>query len=104
MSNSTKRAILRWIHLLFTIPILGSIYYPGAEQYIDGPRYIFVPVVMLSGYWMYAGLIFAVIGVSLWLGVYWLAGFGPALLTQIVLFIARKTWLVIRARQSQQPA
>src|SRR5689334_20298737 len=97
-----KRSILRWVHLIFAIPVLGSIYYPGAEPYIDGSRYIFVPVVMLSGYWMYAGLGFAVVGVALWLGVYRLAGFGPGLLTQFALFIAWKIWLTIRARRRPQ--
>ncbi len=57
---------------------------------------------MLSGYWMYAGVVFAVIGVALWLGAYRLSGFGAALLSQVVLFIARKIWLVIRARQARQ--
>ena len=97
-----KRSILRWIHLVSAIPVLGSIYYPGAEQYIDGSRYIFVPIMMLSGYWMYAGVIFALIGVASWLGVYRLWGFGPALLTQVALFIAWKIWLMIRARRRPQ--
>ncbi len=29
---------------------------------------VFVPVMILSGYWMYSGLIFALIGVAVWLG------------------------------------
>src|SRR2546421_72962 len=102
MNNATKRAILRCIHLVFTIPILGFIYEPPSEvqQYADGVRYIFVPVLILSGYWMYSGVIFAVIGVALWLGAYRLSGFGAALLSQVALFIAWKTWLVIRSRRS----
>ena len=103
MSSATKRAILRWIHLIFTIPILGYIYGEPSEvaQYASAARYIFVPVVMLAGYWMYAGVVFAIIGVALWLGAYRLSGFGAALLSQVALFIARKTWLVIRARRSK---
>ena len=31
ISNATKRSILRWIHLLFTIPILGYIYGQASE-------------------------------------------------------------------------
>ena len=102
MSNATKRTILRCFHLIFTIPILGFIYEPAAEaqQYVGGVRYIFVPVLILSGYWMYAGVVFAIIGVALWLGAYQLGGFGPALLSQIALFIGRKIWLMIRARQT----
>ena len=98
-----KRSILRWLHLIFTIPILGYIYGEPSQvqQYVSGVRFIFVPVVMLVGYWMYADLFFAIIGVALWLGAYRLSGFGAALLSQVVLFIARKTWLMIRARHSR---
>lgn len=100
ISSSAKRSILRWIHLISVIPILGLIYQPTSEvqQYFGAGRFIFVPMLMLSGYWMYAGVIFAIIGVALWLGLFQLYGFGPAFLSQIVLFIARKIWLVIRAR------
>src|SRR5689334_1258742 len=97
MNNTTKRSILRWVHLIFTIPILGYIYGEPSDvqQYVGAARYIFVPVVILAGYWMYAGVIFAIIGVALWLGAYRLSGFGAALLSEIALFIARKIWLVI---------
>jgi hypothetical protein len=101
ITNAAKRAILRWVHLIFTIPILGYIYGEPSDvqQYVGAARYIFVPVVILAGYWMYAGVIFAIIGVALWLGAFRLSGFGAALLSQIALFIGRKIWLVIRARQ-----
>jgi hypothetical protein len=95
MTNATKRSILRWIHIIFTIPILGYIYSPVSEveQYADPTRYFFVPVLILSGYWMYAGVFFAIIGVAVWLGGYHLSGYGAAVLSQVVLFIARKTWM-----------
>ena len=51
-----------------------------------------------------AGVFFAIIGVALWLGAYYLSGYGAAILSQVALFIARKTWLVIRARQSKRSA
>jgi hypothetical protein len=104
--SATKRAILRWVHLIFTIPILGYIYGEPSDvqQYVGAARFIFVPVVMLAGYWMYADVIFAILGVALWLGAYRLSGFGAALLSQIALFIARKIWLVIGARQSKGSA
>lgn len=102
MKNATKRSILRWIHLVSTIPVLGYIYEPPAEvqQYVDGPRYIFGPLLILSGYWMYAGAYFAVLGVVAWIGAYLLAGFGGALLSQVALLIARMAWMVIRTRRS----
>ena len=106
MSNATKRSILRWIHLIFSIPILGYIYSPFEEipNYAPVVRFVFVPVIVLSGFWMYAGVFFAVIGVALWLGAYHLSGYGAAVLSQVALFIARKTLLVIRARQSKRSA
>jgi hypothetical protein len=102
MGNAIKRSILRWIHLVLSIPILGYIYEPASEaqQYAGGVRVIFAPALMLAGYWMYAGVIFAIIGVAAWLGAYRLSGFGAALLSQVVLFIARKIWLAMRERQS----
>lgn len=95
-----KRSILRWVHLVVAIPILGYIYQPPAEaqQYADPVRFIFVPIMILSGYWMYAGVIFAIIGAAAWLGAYKLSGFGAALISQVVLLIARKVWLMVRAR------
>jgi hypothetical protein len=106
ISNATKRSILRWIHLIFTIPILGYIYSPFEEipTYAPAVRYVFVPVLILSGYWMYSGVFFAIIGVALWLGAYQLSGYGVAVLSQVALFIARKIWFVIRARQSKRSA
>ena len=103
ISKATQRSILRWIHLVLAIPILGYIYSPPSEaqQYASAVRFVFVPVIILAGYWMYAGVIFAIIGVALWLGAYKLSGVGAAILSQVALFIARKTWLVIRARRSK---
>lgn len=98
MSKPTRRTLLRCLHLLLSIPILGYIYEPPSvvQPYADGVRYLFVPILILSGYWMYAGWIFALIGVGLWLGAYRLAGFGPALLSQVVLFVGRFVWLRVR--------
>jgi hypothetical protein len=106
MNNATKRSILRCIHLIFTIPILGYIYGEASEvqQYAGAARFVFVPVLILSGYWMYSGIVFAVIGVAVWLGVIRLSGYGAAVLSQVVLFIAWKIWLMSRARRSKKSA
>jgi hypothetical protein len=103
ISNATKRSILRWIHLIAGIPVLGYIYSPFEEipNYAPAVRFVFVPVIVLSGFWMYSGVIFAVVGVAVWLGAYYLSGLKAAVLSQAVLFIARKTWLVIRARHAK---
>jgi predicted tellurium resistance membrane protein TerC len=99
MSNATKRAILRWIHLTLAIPIIGYVYSPFAElpNYAPIVRYLAFPVVLLSGLWMYAGVVFAIIAVAIWLGGIYVSGYGAALLS----LIARKIWLVVRARQSK---
>lgn len=106
MNNALKRSIPRWFHLVLTIPLLGFIYGKpeDVQQYAGAARYIFVPALILSGYWMYAGVIFAIIGVAAWVGAFRLSGFGAALVSQIVLFIARKIWITIRARQSKTVA
>lgn len=57
MSDATKRSIVRCIHILFALPILGYIYGPPDEvkQYVSYFRYIYVPVVVLTGFWMWKG-------------------------------------------------
>jgi hypothetical protein len=106
MNNATKRSILRWIHLILAIPIVGYVYSPFAElpNYAPVVRFVSVPVLILSGFWMYAGVFFAIVGVVLWLGACYLSGYGAAILSEVALFVARKTWLMIRARQSKRSA
>jgi hypothetical protein len=57
MKEATKRSIVRWIHIVLSIPILGYIYSPFEEipKYADRVRYVFVPVVLLSALWMWKG-------------------------------------------------
>ena len=57
ISNATKRSILRWIHIIFGIPILGYIYSPFEEipKYAPAVRFVFLPVIVLSGFWMWKG-------------------------------------------------
>jgi glucose-6-phosphate-specific signal transduction histidine kinase len=57
MNDATKRSILRWIHIVFGIPILGYIYRPFEElpQYAPAVRFVFLPVIVLSGFWMWKG-------------------------------------------------
>ena len=57
MNEATKRSILRWIHIVFAIPILGYIYSPFKEipNYAPPTRFVFVPVMVLTGLWMWKG-------------------------------------------------
>ena len=55
ISNATKRSILRWIHIIFGIPILGYIYSPFEQlpNYAPIVRYVALPLIVLSGFWMW---------------------------------------------------
>lgn len=57
MSPSTKRSILRWMHLILAIPILGYVYSPFEEipNYAGPTRFVFFPLLVLTGLWMWKG-------------------------------------------------
>lgn len=57
MKASTERKIIRWLHLLLSIPILGFIYGPVSEipRAAFATRFVFMPVVILSGLWLWKG-------------------------------------------------
>ena len=57
MRDVTKRSIVRWIHLIFAIPIVGYIYSPFEQipNYAPVVRFVAVPVIVLSGLWMWKG-------------------------------------------------
>ena len=57
VNRSVTRSLFRWIHLVFSIPILGYIYSPFDKlpQYAFRTRFVFVPVMILSGLWMWKG-------------------------------------------------
>jgi hypothetical protein len=51
------RTVLRWIHIVISIPIYGYIYSPFDKlpQYAPPTRYVFFPVMVLTGLWMWKG-------------------------------------------------
>ncbi len=57
MNQGTLRLIFRWIHIVFSIPILGYIYDSPSDtpNYATTVRFVFVPVIVLSGLWMWKG-------------------------------------------------
>jgi glucose-6-phosphate-specific signal transduction histidine kinase len=57
MNIATQRSIVRWIRLVFSIPILGYIYSPFDKlpDYAPATRYVFLPVLVLAGLWMWKG-------------------------------------------------
>lgn len=57
MKEATKRSIFRWIHIVFAIPIAGYVYSPFKElpNYAPVVRYVAIPVLVISGFWMWKG-------------------------------------------------
>ena len=57
MNEATKRSIFRWIHIVFSIPILGYIYSPFERlpDYAPATRFVFLPIMVLTGLWMWKG-------------------------------------------------
>jgi len=57
MKASTERKIMRWAHIVLSVPILGFIYGPVATIPVSAMivRWIIFPIVVLSGFWMWKG-------------------------------------------------
>ena len=57
VNRSVARSVFRWIHIVFAIPLLGYIYSPFDKlpSYAFRTRFIFVPIMVLSGLWMWKG-------------------------------------------------
>jgi hypothetical protein len=57
MKEATKRSVLRWIHLVLAIPILGYIYSPFDKlpMYAPRVRFVVVPAMVFTGLWMWKG-------------------------------------------------
>jgi hypothetical protein len=57
ISEQSKRAIFRWVHLILAIPIVGYVYSPFEvlPSYATPTRYVFMPAIVLVGLWMWKG-------------------------------------------------
>ena len=57
MREATKRSIVRWMHIALAIPIAGYVYSPFDQipNYAFPTRFVFVPLLVLSGLWMWKG-------------------------------------------------
>jgi len=57
MKASTERMIFRWLHILISIPVIGYIYGPVSSipEAAMAVRFIFFPVLVLSGLWLWKG-------------------------------------------------
>ena len=57
ISDAAQRSVFRWIHIIFAIPIIGYVYSPFEQipNYAHAVRLFFVPVIVVSGLWMWKG-------------------------------------------------
>ena len=57
ISASTQRVIVRWLHLVLAIPVIGYIYSPFDQlpNYAPTVRFVAFPVILLTGLWMWKG-------------------------------------------------
>ncbi|OON66845.1 hypothetical protein [Hymenobacter sp. CRA2] len=59
MKAATERKLIRWLHLLASIPILGFIYGTVADkpEAAAAVRWVILPLVALSGLWLWKGYV-----------------------------------------------
>lgn len=57
MHMPAQRTVFRWIHIVFSIPIVGYIYseFDKLPDYAPATRFVFLPVMVLTGLWMWKG-------------------------------------------------
>jgi hypothetical protein len=57
MKASVERKVIRWLHILISIPIVGYVYGPVASipEAVVTIRWVLFPIVILSGFWMWIG-------------------------------------------------
>ena len=57
MKAATERKIIRWFHILASIPIIGFVYGPVSTipEAVVMVRWVIFPLVILSGFWMWKG-------------------------------------------------
>jgi hypothetical protein len=57
MKASAERKILRWIHIITSIPIIGYIYGPvkNIPNAVTAIQWVIFPVIVLTGLWMWKG-------------------------------------------------
>jgi hypothetical protein len=57
MKAATERKIIRWFHILASIPIIGYIYGPVASipEAVSAIKWVIFPLIVLSGFWLWLG-------------------------------------------------
>jgi hypothetical protein len=57
MKAATERKIIRWFHMIASIPIIGLIYGPvrNIPNAVSAIQWIIFPAIVLSGLWLWKG-------------------------------------------------
>ena len=57
MKAATERKIIRWLHIVVSIPVVGYIYGPVAKipEAVTAIRFVLFPLIVISGLWMWKG-------------------------------------------------
>ncbi len=57
MTAALERKIIRWMHIILSIPVVGYIYGPVSQIPIATMwvKYFFFPIIVISGLWMWKG-------------------------------------------------
>jgi hypothetical protein len=60
MKDAKKRSLLRWTHIVFSIPIVGYIYSPFEQlpNYAPTVRFVAIPAMIVTALWMWKGHVF----------------------------------------------
>ena len=59
MNAAMERKIIRWLHIVISIPVIGYIYGPVAEipRAATAVRWVIFPAIVLSGLWLWKGTV-----------------------------------------------
>jgi hypothetical protein len=57
MKASTERKIIRWFHIIASIPVIGFIYGPVSKipEAVFALKWVIFPLIVLSGLWLWLG-------------------------------------------------
>ncbi|MEO6455392.1 MAG: hypothetical protein ABIN97_15030 [Ginsengibacter sp.] len=57
MKAASERKIIRWLHIIASIPIVGYIYGPvkNLPNAVFGIKWILFPAIVISGFWLWKG-------------------------------------------------
>jgi thiosulfate reductase cytochrome b subunit len=57
MKAANERKIIRWLHIIASIPIVGYIYGPvkNIPEAVVVIKWVLFPLIVLTGFWMWKG-------------------------------------------------